>query len=96
MSQPAPRPHFLPVLQAAPTAGATVDDAPDRQLENQIRRNLNAAGFVQLRRIDVAVDSGHATLSGQVARFYLKQLAQNAALSIDGITGIESRITVSE
>lgn len=83
MHQPASR------LTAGPAA-----ESPDAVLSRAIRSRLESTGYHQLRRIDVAVSDGHVRLSGRVARYYLLQLAQNAAMTTAGVHGIASEIEV--
>lgn len=66
----------------------------DEMLCEQVMRALFHANFVGLHEIDVTVRDGKARLSGFVPTYYLKQLAQTAVASVNGITHIENNICV--
>lgn len=66
----------------------------DTTLAESVRENLDRTGYQHLRRIDVAVEDGNVRLSGRVPKFYLLQLAQQAAMSTDGVTNLENGIEV--
>lgn len=59
-----------------------------------MRSSLGSTGYQQLRRIDVDVEDGHVKLTGRVARYYLRQLAQQAAMKTDGVESVGSEIKV--
>jgi len=59
-----------------------------------VRRELDSTGYHQLRRIDIDVKDGHVRLSGRVGRYYLVQLAQQAALQAAGVRQLDSSIQV--
>lgn len=67
----------------------------DETLAEAVRSNLGSTGYHQLQRIDINVENGHVKLSGRVARYYLRQLAQQAAMSTDGVASVGSEIEVS-
>ncbi len=66
----------------------------DARLATTVRRRLIELGHPQLRHLNVDVTNGRVALSGQLNRYYLLQVAQNAALSTPGVTGLESEVQV--
>jgi osmotically-inducible protein OsmY len=56
--------------------------AADEELRVQIERALAATGYPQLRKIGVDVRDCKVALNGFVPTYYLKQVAQCAALSV--------------
>ena len=69
----------------------------DDNLADAVRSSLGSTGYQQLRRVDVDVDveDGHVKLSGRVARYYLLQMAQQAAMKTDGVESVGSEIEVA-
>jgi osmotically-inducible protein OsmY len=63
-------------------------------LARQIHDRLQTAGYLALRGVDCEVRDGVAYLDGRLRSHYLKQIAQAAAMQVDGIVGIENRIDV--
>lgn len=47
-------------------------------------------------KLDIAVEDGRATLSGRVESEVQKELAEQVALSVDGIEAVDNRIEVDE
>jgi osmotically-inducible protein OsmY len=66
----------------------------DRQLADAIQIALLHTGHFELRSIDVWVENRHVRLDGCVATFYAKQLAQNAALSVDGVDHVNNSVMI--
>jgi osmotically-inducible protein OsmY len=75
-------------------------DQPDdagktKQLSEDIRRALLATGQMWLREVVVAANAnGRVVLQGRVPSYYLKQLAQSAALAVVGVNSVENQIAV--
>lgn len=67
----------------------------DEKLKAQVQSSLGSTGYQQLRRIDVDVADGHVMLSGRVARYYLRQIAQQAAMNTDGVETVGIEIEVA-
>jgi len=69
-----------------------------RSIDDEVRERaslaLRQAGYLRLRRIEVSMHEGLATLKGQVTTYHLKQVAQCAVLSVDGVGGVENHIVV--
>lgn len=66
------------------------------EMKRRIYRFLHERDFHALRRIDVEVQGGCATLSGRVASFYAKQLAISCCRRVAGIRNVVDEIRVSE
>ena len=67
----------------------------DEPLVDQVRQALVGCGYDQLRRIRVsATPTGRVRLDGRVGSFYLKQVAQTAALSVLGVKRVENDLQV--
>lgn len=74
------------------SAGALVEEEP---LVEQVRQAIDRSGYGQLRRIRVtATPSGRVRLEGRVSSFYLKQVAQTAALSVPGVERVDNHLHV--
>lgn len=72
----------------APTASS------DEELSAGILRQLRHSGYMPLRKICISVDHGRVQLRGRVPSYYLKQLAQATALSIEGVEHVDNRLVV--
>ena len=69
-------------------------DLADEALAAKVRWSLEATGRHQLSQIQVAVQSGDVRLSGPVASYYLKQIAQHAVMSVEGVGRVDSCLSV--
>ncbi len=78
-------------LSAAPLA---VAGQTAQQLENEVREALR--GERDLRRIEVTVEGGEATLTGLVESFWVKHQAIERALDVDGIETVASELELPE
>ena len=67
---------------------------PQASLENEIRDSFDQLGYQQLNAIDVSTVQGKLTLNGQLASYYLKQVAQSVAVKTAGATEVENLIEV--
>lgn len=63
-------------------------------IEAEARKRLHATGYTCLDRIDCRFSHGVLTLSGKVASYYQKQVAQTAVLSLEGVEQIANEIEV--
>ena len=54
-----------------------------------------AAGYPELRELQFSADHGWITLRGCVRTYYLKQLAQAAAMSVAGVQSVDNQIVVT-
>ena len=89
------RPHLITRRRSiVPAAPAHPEEPDDDALAASVRSSLKSTGYQQLLRIDVAVEGGHVRLSGRVGRYYLRQIAQQAAMTTQGVATIDSHIQV--
>lgn len=66
----------------------------NRELADSVREKLASTGYHQLLRIDVAAEGSNVRLSGRVGRYYLLQVAQQAAMEAEGITALKNDLQV--
>ena len=62
------------------------------EAELEARQLLSASPYLPLRWIDCYFERGKIVLDGEVPSFYLKQMAQAAVLSVEGISEVENRL----
>ena len=55
---------------------------------------LRQAGRHALRRVQIAAHESHVILRGSVRRYYHKQLAQHATLSVVGVRSVDNQLTI--
>lgn len=79
------------VRTAGPLLAESLDDL---RLAEHVERALRASGYAALHGIRITVHAGFATLAGQVPSYYLKQVAQTAALAVPGIVRIQNGLEV--
>ena len=60
----------------------------DLRLAESVERALRETGHLPLRAIQVSTYGRHVILQGRVPTYYLKQIAQTAALSVSGVEAI--------
>jgi osmotically-inducible protein OsmY len=83
----------LPQTAALPTQTLT-ETLEDLDLTGRVERALHATGYGALRHIEVTVQARIVTLAGRVSGYYLKQVAQTAALKVPGIRQIRNDVAV--
>jgi osmotically-inducible protein OsmY len=66
----------------------------DIRLAERVARALRADGQTTLRDIEVVVQAGLVILSGRVHSYYLKQLAQETALTVPGAHQVRNDLEV--
>lgn len=71
-------------------------DGIDVSLSFNVTRALCATGYVQLRGVKVALNGEVILLRGSVPSYYMKQLAQAAALVVPGVREIRNELNVSD
>lgn len=64
------------------------------QLAQQVAHQFRSSGRGHLREVKVQEQRGTVILSGYVPSFYLKQLAQELAGSVQGVQGIRNETIV--
>jgi osmotically-inducible protein OsmY len=66
----------------------------DTTMLNLVDSALRRAGRHALRHVQIYLDDSHVTLRGRVRSYYHKQLAQHAALAVNGVLSIDNRLAV--
>lgn len=67
----------------------------DEQILSQVERALLISGYiVTLSEIRVDVHAGCVVLSGRLSTYYLKQVAQTAAMKVGGVVQLRNEIQV--
>lgn len=69
-------------------------EAADQHLSARVHRALVSTGQFPLRRIRVAVHDGQVSLVGTLPSFYLKQVAQEAAMAVPGVHALDNQLLV--
>lgn len=72
--------------------GRLSDDVP---LAQRIRLALRSTGYSNLRTVEVDVRERLVVLSGHVPTYYLKQVAQTAALAVRGMRELRNNVEVA-
>lgn len=67
---------------------------PDNQLMARVKRALRASGYAPLAQVRVMVDRGQVFLAGDVPTYFMKQVAQTRALSVDGVKALSNDLVV--
>lgn len=74
----------------------STDIAP-RAIIKRVQEALRATGYFVTNPCDVTIrvsSDAHVTLSGSVVSYYLKQQAQVAALSVEGVRSLQNDLVV--
>lgn len=66
----------------------------DEKLAAAVTRALGAWGYCPLAAVAVSVQEGQVVLRGRVPTYYLKQMAQSAAMSAPGIKALRNELEV--
>jgi osmotically-inducible protein OsmY len=66
----------------------------DEMILKLVYQALHASGYQQLRNLQANCHSGRVTLQGHLPTYYLKQVAQVAALSVDGVRDLDNDLKV--
>jgi hypothetical protein len=70
-------------------------DEAGHPLANLVLNALIASGRGPLAKIKVFAEGDHVRLEGVLPTYYLKQLAQQTAMSIPGVARVDCRLTVN-
>lgn len=84
------------LLQPQAGAAARAELAEDRRLRDDIERALVGTGHHCLLHVNVTVRGDLVTLRGRVPSYYLKQLAQSAALTLTARRELRNELMVFE
>ncbi len=63
-------------------------------IERVTRERLSKSGYTSLRDVSCLAAEDVLVLEGRLPSYYLKQVAQEIALSVSGVRGIVNRIKV--
>lgn len=69
-------------------------DVANQRLSTRVHRALVSTGQLPLRQVRVDAEDGRIALAGRLPSFYLKQLAQAAALSVPGVRSLDNQLVV--
>ena len=72
--------------------GSPVTDS--RTVELQARERLGASPYAQLRKVRCHVRDGMLFLTGELSSYHMKQMAQAAVRSVEGVTVVVNLIEV--
>lgn len=61
---------------------------------SRVLQALHATGRLPLREVSAIVSNGHVLLKGCVPSYYLKQIAQTACMTVDGVESLDNCIAV--
>jgi osmotically-inducible protein OsmY len=78
--------------EAAPLGTQGLEDL---RLAERVARALGATGYGPLRGIELTVHARLVILGGLVPSYYLKQIAQAAALAVPGVHRVHNDLTVT-
>jgi osmotically-inducible protein OsmY len=92
-----PSPHHADQEKEAfqVTAQLLAQSLDDLRLAECVARALHATGHRPLYDVEVIVHERLVTLRGSVTSYYLKQVAQAAALAVPGAGRVRNELTVS-
>ena len=83
------------LVEELPAVSRTTASREELLIE-RVSEALDRCGYGQLRRVRVtARPTGRVRLEGLVSSFYLKQVAQTAALSVRGVIRVHNDLQVS-
>ena len=84
----------MPKPLAVPRETCTQSQTPDEQHSECIFNALRATGLPPLRNVQVIVHEGYVVLKGRVRTYYMKQMAQCAAMSVRGVGELRNEFEV--
>jgi osmotically-inducible protein OsmY len=85
----------LPTEALPPACDRADQPDGDAALACRIDRALCGTGYCALRALRVVVAGGRVTLAGRVPSYYIKQVAQEAALAVAGVRGLRNEVEVA-
>jgi osmotically-inducible protein OsmY len=66
----------------------------DLHLAERVERALRATGYGPLRSVDVTAHARLIILEGRIPSYYLKQIAQSIALTVQGVEHVKNDLEV--
>lgn len=93
------------MIQASPSVSRSTRPSKEKEavdtsvcsdigLSERIRHALGRRGYPDLRRVEVCTEDGAVRLNGQVATYYLKQLAQATVSTVEGVRMLQNDLSV--
>lgn len=87
-----------PDAMIGPFQSATFNDPSrngnDKTTLDRVQEALHDCGYDQLRRIRTYCNHGRIVLQGRVATYYLKQVAQEVVLNVQGVRDVDNDLQV--
>lgn len=71
-----------------------VEMSADEQLRRRVVQMLQRTGYPHLGKVEVGVHEKLAVLKGRVPSYYVKQVAQCAAMAVPGVESLQNDLTV--
>jgi osmotically-inducible protein OsmY len=84
----------MPVCVELSGVSASHELRVESPLSARVKRRLQQCGYRPVGQISVHEHEGVLTLYGNVASFYLKQIAQETAAKVPGVERINNRVQV--
>ena len=69
-------------------------DYPDEDVRCRVSRFLNSRHFPAFRYLDITVEHGAVTLTGEVQSYYEKQVAMTSCQHVVGVLSLTDEISV--
>ncbi len=69
-------------------------DYPDEDVRSRVSRFLNSRHFPAFRHLDISVEHGAVTLTGEVQSYYEKQIAMTSCQHVVGVLSLTDEIRV--
>ena len=66
----------------------------DQEVCRRIQRSLQAVGYQSLSSIQISAVDGHIRFHGRVRSYYLKQVAQQSVIGMEGVKSIDNDLIV--
>ena len=86
---------ITPWMPAAKPRQRRISSVKDARLRAAAESRLSSSHYHPIRDVRCDVVRGVIILTGVVACYYIKQLAQEAVMRINGHTGVENRLKVA-
>lgn len=84
----------LETVATTPACGAAMKINSDEMLAAFVSRRLTSAGAIPIQKLGVQFRNGHVVLTGEVASYYIKQLAQQVVMAMEGVRALENHLSV--
>lgn len=65
-----------------------IQSSSTHAMAGKVRGSLSNSGHLALKQLEVSAEWRTITLSGRVPTYYLKQVAQTVAKSVEGVTTV--------